>query len=163
MPDNSIRDYTDPKYIGPGTWNVLHRRAVKSNSHKEQLDFIEFMKDICDGFPCVICKNHCEEYIKNHPMDEYLDIKVDINGDKKSLGMFIWTWKFHNAVNTRIKKPIMSWDTAYNIYMEKESLVCSKNCADSEDAPPDGLEHESITVPMLPEPILQRRFIKGVK
>lgn len=119
-------------------------------SHADQLLFIEFMKDICYGFPCTVCKGHCTEYIKNHPMEEYLDVLVDIKGEKIPLGMFIWAWKFHNAVNSRIKKPIMSWDTVYNLYSQTETLVCSKNClAAAGDAPPDGSEH---TVPILPEP-----------
>lgn len=145
---NEFRDNTDPKYIGPGTWNVIHRRAFKSTTHSDQLSFIEFMKDVCYGFPCIVCKGHCTEYIKNHPMEEYLDVSVDIKGQKISLGMFIWAWKFHNAVNARIMKPIMSWDTVYNLYSQTESLVCSKNCL-AADTPPDGLEH---SVPILPEP-----------
>lgn len=157
---NEFRDNTDPKYIGPGTWNIIHRRAFKARTHEEQIIFIEFMKDVCYGFPCIVCKGHCTEYIKNHPLEEYLDMLVDVGGSKNStnsdkipLGIFVWTWKFHNAVNARIKKPIMSWDTAYNLYSQTESLVCSKNClaTANDDAPPDGLEHSPHSVPLLPE------------
>ena len=137
------KDHTDPKYIGPGTWNVIHRYAFKSRTHERQLAFIEFMKDVCQGFPCTICKTHCTEYIKNHPMEEYLDILVDINGEKIAIGLFVWSWKFHNAVNVRIKKPVMSWNTAYNIYSEVEPLVCSKNCLEVEGIPPDGIEQNT--------------------
>lgn len=152
---NDFRDNTDPKYIGPGTWNVIHRKAFKARSHADQLLFIQFMKDVCYGFPCTVCKGHCTEYIKNHPMEEYLDVVVDIKDEKIALGMFIWAWKFHNAVNARIKNPIMSWDTAYNLYSQTESLVCSKNCL-AADAPPDGLEH---SVPILPEPTMKASSI----
>lgn len=144
---SNYKDHTDPKYIGPGTWNVIHRRAFKARTHDQQLVFIDFMKDTCYGFPCTVCKGHCTEYIKNHPMEEYLDILVDINGEKLSIGMFVWAWKFHNAVNARIKKPIMSWDTAYNLYSESESLVCSKNCLEAETLIPDGLEHTGESSP----------------
>jgi len=146
-----FKDATDPKYIGPGTWNVSHRRAFFARTHEEQINFIDFMKNICYRFPCVVCKGHCTEYIKNHPMEEYLDILVEINGEKLPMGMFIWTWKFHNAVNIRTKKPVMSWDTAYNLYSETETLVCSKNCLATQDGVADGLEHEN-GVPILPEP-----------
>lgn len=136
-----FRDHTDPKYIGPGTWNLIHRKAYKVRTHSEQLAFIELMKETCYGFPCTICKGHCTEYIKNHPLEEYLDVVADINGEKVALGMFIWTWKFHNAVNTRVKKPLMSWETAYNLYSQSDSLVCSKNClATADDGPADGAE-----------------------
>lgn len=128
----NFKDHTDPVYIGPGTWNVIHRIAFKSRTREEQLNFIQLMKDICYGFPCSLCKGHCTEYIKNHPMEEYIDTTLEVKGEKIVMGMFVWTWKFHNAVNARIKKPIMSWDTAYNLYSDSESLVCSKNCLQAE-------------------------------
>ena len=130
---SDFRDNTDPKYIGPGTWDVIHRKSFKATNKSDQLRFIEFIKDVCYGFPCTVCKGHCTEYIKNHPPEEYLDVLVDIKGEKIALGMFIWGWKFHNSVNARTKKPIMSWDTAYNLYSQVESLVCSKNCLAAAD------------------------------
>lgn len=131
------QDRTDPKYVGPGTWDVIHRRSFKARTRKTQLEFIILMKDICDGFPCHVCRGHCKEYIKNHPLEEYLEVMIDINGKRLALGLFVWSWKFHNSVNTRLKKPIMSWETAYNIYSDKENLVCSKNCLEADGAPVD--------------------------
>lgn len=125
---NQFKDNTDPLYIGPGTWNVIHRLAYNARTKDQQLAYITLMKEICEGFPCDICKGHCKEYITNHPLEEYLNTNLDIQGHSLPLGMFIWSWKFHNAVNTRTKKPIMSWDTAYNLYSKKETLMCSKNC-----------------------------------
>jgi len=127
-----FKDHTDPEYIGPGTWNLIHRIAHKARNHKDQVDFIKLVNEICSGFPCLVCRNHALEYIKNHPLEEYLDILVDVRGEKISIGLFVWTWKFHNAVNARIKKPIMSWDTAYNMYLESESLICTSKCLNSE-------------------------------
>jgi len=131
--ESDYKDHTDPKYVGPGTWNVIHRNAFRSQNHKQQEEFISFMKEVCEGFPCDVCRGHCKEYIKNHPMEEYIDTMVEIDGEKMGLGMFVWSWKFHNAVNKRIKKPIMSWNTAYNLYSEKESLICSKNCMNADN------------------------------
>jgi hypothetical protein len=152
---NNYKDHTDPKYIGPGTWNVIHRRAFSARTRDQQLQFIDLMNEICHGFPCTVCKDHCSEYIKTHPMEEYLGVTIDIDGVQTPIGIFIWTWKFHNAVNARIKKPIMTWDTAYNLYSEKESLVCSKNCLEAENFPPDGSENSAeysigFTKPLIP-------------
>lgn len=127
-----FKDYTDPKYIGPGTWNTIHRYAFIVRLPSEQKNFIKFMKDICSGFPCTVCRGHCTEYIKNNPMEQYIDVGININGETVILGLFIWSWKFHNAVNARLKKPIMSWDTAYNLYSNTENLVCSSSCTESE-------------------------------
>ncbi len=136
-----FKDRTDPKYIGPGEWNRLHSKSFKATTHNEQLKFIEYVKEVRDTFPCPVCKNHFTEYLKNHPIEEYLNVYVDVNGEKKQLGLFVWTWKFHNAVNARLNKPIMSWDTCYNLYSETESMICSKHCsqADQPDQQ-DGLQ-----------------------
>lgn len=127
----SFKDNSDPKYIGPGTWNIIHKQAFLARTHKQQLNFIILMKAICYEFPCNACKTHCTKYIELNPMEDYLDTKVEINGENLPLGMFIWSWKFHNAVNSRINKPIMSWDTAYNLYSDSQSLVCSKSCTEA--------------------------------
>lgn len=144
---DNYQDHTDPKYIGPGTWNVIHRRAFNARTPDQQRQFIDLMNEICHGFPCSVCQTHCTEYINTHPMEEYLNITIEIDGQSIPLGIFIWTWKFHNAVNTRIRKPLMSWDTAYNLYSEKESLVCSKKCLEAENFPPDGSENVPVTTP----------------
>lgn len=129
---DKFRDSTDPSYVGPGTWNLLHRQAFDARSPDKQKEFINLMKDACYGFPCINCRVHCSDYINNHPLEEFLNSTIEINGEKLLLGMFVWTWKFHNAVNKRIGKPIMSWDTAYNLYSASDSLVCSKACLDSD-------------------------------
>jgi len=124
-----FKDHTDPKYIGPGLWHRIHQTAIQATTHDKQMSFIVEMKDICRTFPCLECRNHCAEYIKNHPFEEYLNMMVDVNSQKLLLGMFLWSWRFHNTVNLRLKKPIMNWDTAYNLYNNSESLVCNKHCA----------------------------------
>lgn len=125
---SQYKDHTDPKYTGPGTWNMLHRLAFKARDSPSQLNYIAVMKETCYGFNCVVCRGHCTEYIKNHPLEEYLGTKITVEGKNLDLGMFVWTWKFHNAVNARLQKPIMSWVTAYNLYSETQNLVCSKSC-----------------------------------
>jgi len=128
---SDYKDNTDPAYIGPGIWDFIHRTAFNAKTVEEQKSFIKQMKTICDEFPCIKCRGHCQEYIKNHPMEEYIDVTVDMDNEKINIGIFVWTWKFHNAVNARLNKPIMTWDTAYNIYSHSESLVCSTNCINS--------------------------------
>lgn len=126
---DEFKDQTDPTYVGPGTWNVIHRLAFAATTKDQQEEFINTMTKICSGFPCGVCRGHCTEYLELNPMREYLGIKIMMDDKELELGLFLWTWKFHNAVNFRIGKPIMSWDTAYNLYSDSESLVCSSVCA----------------------------------
>lgn len=127
---SDYKDNTDPALVGPGSWNVIHRQAFSAQTPEKEKQFILLMKDICYGFPCKVCRGHCTEYIKNHPMEDYIGSVID----GKRLGLFIWSWKFHNAVNERLRKPIMSWMTVLTLYSQ-ESKICSAAClaAESED------------------------------
>jgi len=123
------KDSTDPKYIGPGVWNTIHKQAYLARTPNQQKQFIVFMKDTCYWFPCKVCRGHCTEYIKNNPLENYLGSTVD----GQPLGLFVWAWKFHNTVNARLKKPIMSWDTAITLYSESNDKVCSLSCLEADD------------------------------
>src|SRR5262249_35003055 len=133
---DQYKDHTDPKYVGPGTWNVIHRLAFQAQDHDNQMIFIKEMTAICSGFPCPVCRGHCKEYIATHPMEDYLQATMNINGKEILIGMFVWAWRFHNAVNTRLKKPLMSWETAYNMYSGEEDLFCSESCLETAEDPP---------------------------
>jgi len=153
-----FKDITDPSYVGPGSWNIIHRISFKARTRESQINFIELMKEICQGFPCTICRGHCVEYIKNHPLEEYVGVTMEINKELINLGMFIWSWKFHNVVNKRLNKPFMSWDTAYNFYSNSDS-VCSTACMNTNHTPePEKISDNSIKISLpsniinIPEP-----------
>ncbi len=106
----------DPKIIGPGIWFIIHHKASKAITLETKLEFIQFIKELSIEFPCVVCSEHMIEYIKNHPFDSFMDITVD----DRDIGMFKWSWIFHNNVNTRLRKSYMDWNTAYKIYLSSD-------------------------------------------
>jgi len=98
----------DPKKIGPGYWDRIHSTALSADEYTKQMGFVQWMKNMCEDFPCRKCSKHCKEYLhKNPPKDSV---------GKGAMAMFIWAWKFHNAVNQRLGKPEMSYETALGIY-----------------------------------------------
>lgn len=137
------KNNTNPKYIGPGTWNVIHTLAYNAKTKEDKECFIKQMNLICKQFPCETCRGHCKQYIKENPMEDYLNVVTE----GKKLGLFTWTWKFHNAVNFRIGKPNLSWEMALHIYSQykvnhtekeiKSGGVCSLECSD-----PDKSKHK---------------------
>ena len=44
--------------------------------------------------------------------------------------MFEYTWIFHNNVNSRLGKKLIDWETAYNMYSNPGSMVCTRSCGD---------------------------------
>lgn len=104
----------DPKIVGPGIWFVIHNKAVHAVTAEKKVKFIDFITELAETFPCTICKEHMTKYIKNHPISSFTNI-ID-NG--RDIGMFKWTWIFHNSVNTRLRKSYMDWNSACNMYLK---------------------------------------------
>jgi hypothetical protein len=138
---SEYKDHTDPAYIGPGHWNIIHRKAFGARTVEKQQEFVSFMKEVCSGFPCTVCRGHCADYITNHPMEEYVGSKVEVKGEVLPIGLFVWTVVFHNAVNARLGKPIMAWTTAYEMYSDTNSTVCSAACHDATPVPSTQVQH----------------------
>jgi len=122
----------DPKSFGPGAWLVIHILAYHAKTNESKRDFEAAMHNICSGLKCNNCKVHCGDYLKNHPIKNYWDVK---NKNGVDIGMFKWSWNFHNAVNQRLGKETMDFDTAYHLYSEDSDMVCTKDCGDSSHSP----------------------------
>jgi hypothetical protein len=115
---------TDPKYIGPGVWYSIHLKAYEAVNDNKIESFIDYMYLLAEKFPCSKCRTHINAYIDSHPFE---DLRYLENSNKRNVGMFKWSWLFHNAVNTRLHKNIVDWETAWGMY-DVEIEVCSKNC-----------------------------------
>ena len=59
---------------------------------------------------------HAHDYLMEHPMEPYRDIKDDSG---IPCGMFMWSWEFHNAVNERLGKKVIDYNDAYELYLPK--------------------------------------------
>jgi len=118
----------DPKYIGPGVWYVIHLRAKEATNDRAIDEFMKFIYMLAGNFVCKKCRKHMTDYIVSHPMEDLKNLK---NEKGVNIGMFKWAWLFHNAVNTRIHKPIVDWNTAWEMYDNPE--VCDTKCDETED------------------------------
>jgi len=120
----------DSKIWGPGMWFNLHMEALSisdeidiSTITKMNNNYIKYLNRILTNLPCDTCRHHATEYIKQNSPEEYKDV-IDENG--KYIGLFMWTWIFHNTVNTRLKKPTIGFETAINIY--EDNGICTSDC-----------------------------------
>ena len=131
---SDYKDHTDPRYIGPGYWVIIHKKAFEANTIEKQKAFVEFVKDACYTFPCNNCREHCTEYIKQFDPSVYIGkVILDELGQSQIWGMFIWAWQFHNAVNQRIGKPQMEFITALDLH-SKLPEMCGPGCLETEKA-----------------------------
>ncbi len=127
--NTSINSLSDPKYIGPGVWFKMHLKGYEAVDDTRIEEFMDDIYLLAIKFPCKKCRKHINKYIEDHPFDDLINLT---NDDNRRIGMFKWAWLFHNAVNTRIKKPLVDWETAWGMY-DHEIEACSKNCNEVDD------------------------------
>ena len=102
----------NPVIWGPPFWYTLHNGAFHYPKHASPL-YSERMKNFILGLPimvpCVVCKEHATAFIEKHR-----NKLNDICSNRDDLFKFFVD--FHNQVNKRYNKPILSYEDAYSIY-----------------------------------------------
>ncbi len=119
---------SNPLYIGPGAWFLIHttaKKACATGGFTSKKEFIELMANLRNEFKCLVCRTHIAEYIDSHPYDSYWNITDPVSG--KDVGLFKWSVDFHNAVNKRLNYKILDWNTAYSLWYDNND-VCSMEC-----------------------------------
>lgn len=126
---------------GPGTWRVIHTQAIRAKTSEKKKAFNELMNDISHDFGCIKCRSHAQTYISQNPISDYYNV---INDKGEDIGMFKWSWVFHNTVNKRLGKSIIDFDTAYSLYTNNKG--CNKYCAAGDpDNEKDSNSHDNKT------------------
>ena len=134
--NENLKKLADPRSFGPGGWLMIHILAYNAISKRDKESFKRDMSNICAGLKCHTCKEHCGKYLKDNPVKDYWNIKDEEGND---IGAFKWSWAFHNAVNARLGKAVLDFDTAYHLYSDSPDTVCTKDCEEdvsSSPAPP---------------------------
>ena len=87
---------------GPRLWAEIHSTSVKSTPRK----FKEYLSTLGPRIPCEECQYHFKSYMFQNPMGSRDD-------------PIIWAIDFHNDVNRRLGKPVLTYQQAYkeiNVY-----------------------------------------------
>jgi hypothetical protein len=115
MEDNKI------ERLGPGIWFLIHKESLFC---QDKNSFIEFIYRLADNFPCARCKVHFKEYLSENPPEDYVRFED---------GLFIWSWKFHNSVNKRLKKPVLEYEAALKLYLNSGNEEDCNFCMELDD------------------------------
>lgn len=131
---------SDPKESGPGLWFILHTAAKEAKTEEKKRHFQQLLDIIKRNHPCQSCRNHMEEFINTHPLGNFWNIKSE-KGEE--IGLFLWTFIFHNSVNSRLNKKQPDWETAYNMYSNEEITPCTSDCREKKiEAKPKFIRRE---------------------
>lgn len=100
----------EPNIWGPHYWATLHfisstydnnpNQSIKSNMKN-------FIQSLPVFLPCKECQDHAFDYIKQFNLNHVIQNRKEL---------FTFFFNFHNNVNKRLKKPLMSMEDALNKY-----------------------------------------------
>ena len=97
------------KVWGPYIWYMLHGLAEKikdKSFHGLKNELLEHIFNICVNLPCPSCSTHSREYLQ----------KIDFKKIKTKQELRLMLLDFHNNVNTRLRKPIFSYQQLIDKY-----------------------------------------------
>lgn len=115
---------TDPKKFGPGMWLSIHQDAVIADKVVRPEVFTIPLSYKASQFPCEKCKEHFLKYLLNNDPAAYKRVNPS-----ETHPMAKWSFNFHNAVNGRLGKPLMTWSTFLSMYVyDNSSSVCTAGC-----------------------------------
>lgn len=103
---------------GPGSWLCLHLMALAATDDRRKQSFLDFLDLLKTSYPCHKCRQHMTAYFTAYP------VQAHWNEDQ---GFFRWSVKFHNAVNQRLGKPLITYEQALAIYTG-QNQVCTAGC-----------------------------------
>lgn len=116
-----LSNYSDPEYIGPGVWYLLHIKGAHAISQQEKEDYASTFRLFCREFMCKKCSGHCIEMLNNIPPENYFDIED---------GCLRHSVDAHNTVNARLGKPTYDFNTIRNFILGDNISVCNFGCGD---------------------------------
>jgi hypothetical protein len=119
----------DVKEDSRGVWIINFKRAKKANTDELKKKFYEEMIFLSEEFPCAKCRKHMQNYIKDNPFELSMNITVG----NEDISCFKYLVGLKNSVNMKLGKPIMSLETALNLYDPSNIAACTVGCDDSDD------------------------------
>lgn len=118
----SYSELPDQQKLGSGQWFTIHKLAKRAITENKKRQFVEVMDDIREEMRCIKCKEHMTEYMRNNPFAPYWNYRED----GIQMGLFKWTWIFHNSVNERLGKPYVPWEVAKKMYYSNNDQITTQ-------------------------------------
>lgn len=112
-----------PKYVGPGYWTAWHLKSLHCKTFKEKSELSrQIMLDI-KFFPCEKCRTDATRYVKENKINPAIR-------SNDEMSMFKWLHKFHNYVNKKIGKKVLSYEDALKEWIVN-GVCMDEDCVES--------------------------------
>jgi len=104
---------SDIKIIGPGIWHILHTSAAYATEPEKMDEFDKLLEIVKKTIRCEECRKDLQDFIDKNPLSNYRTL----NSKKgEPVGYYVWSWKLHNHVNTKLNKPQVNVQDSYKYY-----------------------------------------------
>lgn len=122
-------DTSTKVYWGPRLWIIFHSLAEISERRDMAMLWNNLMRLTAATMPCEQCRIHLSTYIKSHTFVRFhkIDIVTGLNVKTRAVKEL---FDFHNAVNIRLDKPIMTqelYDSQYKKTLRETLSIIQKN------------------------------------
>lgn len=110
-----------PQVFGPAFWFTLHVGSVHLPDLLSPISANRikgFINGIPEMVPCVECSEHARAFIESN--------RTRIDNMKRGDDVFKFYVDFHNYVNLRLSKPVISYEKAYEMYRGGVKVVSLK-------------------------------------
>lgn len=100
-----------PYIWGKYLWTSIHYISLgypENPTQEEQNDYKEYFENLFKILPCYRCSENYKDHLLKIPMTS------QVLQNTKSL--FKWTVELHNLVNKSLKKRLLSYEEAYQLY-----------------------------------------------
>jgi hypothetical protein len=98
VPEGATPIRMPPQIWGPIFWSTLHIASLAYSdkpSERQKRNMRNFYESMVDVLPCPICRQHYEDNLKELPLDDALNSRMDL---------VIWVWNMHNKINLQLGK-----------------------------------------------------------
>lgn len=125
-----------PEHIGPGYWRAIrdwayvHDTSTLPSAREMFID--NLVRGTAGHFECLHCRAHALEYMTHtDPIRNILKLpKTGPDGVKPLMVCSAWAYRFHEAVNERLKKPKEQRPTFAQVEQYHAELRSGKGCSD---------------------------------
>ena len=112
-----------------GIWFALHTLAMHADEQDlaSKATYASQMKYLALRLQCKECSTHFQAFLRENPLSAYF---------RKEGGIFMWSCHFHNSVNFRLGKPVISLDAARALYNPEGAHSCI-DCGHGSNSSPE--------------------------
>ena len=102
---------SDPNVWGKYYWYYLSILASYIETEEDAKRWIKLFISTISLLRCIECRNHAQKYAQENSPLIFLN-----NQNSSNRAMLRYICKFHNVVNLRLKKPLMSENECFKLY-----------------------------------------------